>query len=288
MTLHLVRMGGLVVLIVLCTFYPFLPGAYDGLAVSLSAMAQMFGMAGLLLIPVGGFWLTYEMRKRARRKRDRPTTPRRYYFAIASLAVCLIVALAVSFGAFMALSLALGFLTLMLWFYILSRLIPRLKLLKTAEAEDFNPAPLYLVFVPTVVLIFQISLAAPATEFSRSRAIAQSAELIGDIEEYHAAFGHYPGSLLALHKDYLPSVVGIEKFHYAPNGEAYNLFFERPTFLFDFGIREIVMYNKLDEHVMVSHAAWILAGAPEDLEARQGWHSVHNASNPHWKYFWFD
>jgi len=32
------------------------------------------------------------------------------------------------------------------------------------------------------------------------------------------------------------------------------------------------MYNRLDEHVMVSHAAWILAGAPEQLEARQGWH----------------
>jgi hypothetical protein len=288
MTVHIVRIAGLVMLIVLCTFYPFFPGAYDGLAVSLSAMAQIFGIVGVLLIPVGAFWLAYELRMRARKNSDRPITSRRYYFALASLAVCSIVALAVSFGAFMALSLSLGFLTLALWFYVFSRFIPRLNLLKEAEAENFNPAPLYLVFVPTLVLIFQIALAGPATEFSRSRAIAQSAELIGDIEKYHAAYGHYPSSLLALHKDYLPSVIGIEKFHYAPNGEAYNLFFERPTFLFDFGIREIVMYNKLDQHVMVSHAAWILEGAPENLEARQGWHTVHNASNPHWKYFWFD
>jgi hypothetical protein len=92
----------------------------------------------------------------------------------------------------------------------------------------------------------------------------------------------------ALHKDYKPSVVGIEQFYYAPNREAYNLFFEQPTFVTDFGIREIVMYNKLNEHVMVSHAAWILAGAPEDLEARQGWHISHDASIPHWKLFWFD
>jgi len=60
------------------------------------------------------------------------------------------------------------------------------------------------------------------------------------------------------------------------------------TFATDFGVREIVMYNRLDEHVMVSHAAWILAGAPEQLEARQGWHSSHDASSPHWKLFWFD
>ncbi|MCA1633009.1 MAG: hypothetical protein LC802_04615 [Acidobacteria bacterium] len=275
-------------LIVLCTFYPFLPGEYDGLAVPLSAMAQTFGMVGLLLVPVGVSWLAYELRNRARRKMNLATKARGYYFALASVVAFSIVAIAVSLGAFMGISLSLGFLTLALWFYIVSRLIPRLKLLKKAEAEDFHPAPLYLVFVPSVVLIFQITLAAPATEFSRNRAIAQSAELIGDIEEYRAAHGRYPSFLQAVNKDYHPSVVGIEQFHYAPNGDAYNLFFEQPTFLFDFGIREIVMYNKLDEHLIMSHAAWILTGASEELEARQGWHSVHNASGPHWKYFWFD
>jgi hypothetical protein len=66
------------------------------------------------------------------------------------------------------------------------------------------------------------------------------------------------------------------------------LFFEQPVFLFNFGIREFVVYNKLDEHIMMSHAAWILEGAAEELEARQGWHAVHDASSQHWKYFWFD
>lgn len=288
MTLHLVRIAGVVMLVVLCTFYPFLPGKYDGFAVPLSAMAQMFGIVGLLLVPVGAIWLAYELRKQARTKQNLQTKERRYYFVTASIIASSIVALAVSFGAFMALSFSLGLVSLALWLYILSRIIPTLKLLEKGEVENFNPAPLYLVVIPTLVLMFQIALAAPATEFSRNRAIAQSAEMIGDIEQYRAAYGHYPSSLLALHKDYQPSVIGIEKFHYAPNGEAYNLFFERPTFLFDFGIREIVMYNKLDEHIMVSHAAWILDGAPEGLEARQGWHTVHDASSAHWKYFWFD
>jgi len=288
MTLHLVRMGGLIILIVLCTFYPFLPGEYDGLAVPLSGMAQAFGMVGLLLVPVGVLWLAYEVRKRARGKRNLPTKARGYYFALASMVASSIVALAVSLGALISIGLSFCFLTLALWFYIVLRLIPRLKLLKKAEAEDFNPAPLYLVFIPSLVFILQITLAAPATEFSRNRAIAQSAELIGDIEEYRAAHGRYPGFLVAVHKDYYPSVVGIERFHYAPNGEAYNLFFEQPTFLFDFGIREFVVYNRLDEHLMMSHAAWILEGAPEELEARQGRPAVHDASSPHWKYFWFD
>lgn len=288
MALHLIRISGLIILLVLCTFYPFVPGEYDGLAAPLSAMAQTFGVVGLLLVAVGISWLAYEVRKRARAKRNLPTKARGYHFVLAALAASSIVAIAVSLTAFMGFSVSFGVLTIALWFYVVARLRPRLKLLRRAEAEDFNPAPLYLVLIPVVVLIFQITLAPRATSFSRNRAIAQSAELISDIEKYHAAYGRYPSSLLALHKDYKPSVIGIEKFHYAPNGEAYNLFFEQPAFMSDFGIREIVMYNKLDEHVMVSHAAWILAGAPGELEARQGWHSVHDASIPHWKYFWFD
>jgi hypothetical protein len=38
-------------LLMLCTVVPFLPGGYDGLAVPLSAMAQMVGTAGLAIVP---------------------------------------------------------------------------------------------------------------------------------------------------------------------------------------------------------------------------------------------
>ena len=288
MTLHIVRIAGLIASLVLATFYPVLPGGYDPLATSLSAMAQTFGIVGLLVLPVGLAWLVSELQKRARRKRNVATKARGYYFALASMMTASIVAVAAVFAALINGGLAFAVLTLVVLCYIGSRLIAKLKLLKKAEAENFNPAPLYLVFIPVIVLGFQLILAARASDVSRNRAIAQSAELIGDIEAYHAAYGRYPSSLLALHKDYKPSVVGIEQFNYAPNGQAYNLFFEQPTFVTDFGIREIVMYNRLDEHVMVSHAAWILAGAPEELEARQGWHSSHDASIPHWKSFLFD
>lgn len=288
MTLHVVRIGALVMLPVFVTFYPFLPGVYDAVAVPLSAMAQAFGAVGLLFVPVGLAWLIYELRKRRRRNGNLPAKPRGFYFALASVVVSLIVAIAISLGAFVSGSFSLVFLTLALWVYVAWRLRPGLQFLKKAEGASFNPAPLYLILVPAIVFVLQLTFAPHATRYSRNRAIAESAELIQAIEKYRAAHGSYPAFLQAVNKDYHPSVVGIDQFHYAPNGDAYNLFFEQPTFLMDFGLREIVMYNKRDEHVMASHVAWILEGAPESLSVRQGWNAAHAASTPHWKYFWFD
>src|SRR5690606_40688089 len=49
----------------------------------------------------------------------------------------------------------------------------------------------------------------------------------------------------------LTGVVGIERFLYEPNGEAYNLFFVRPAVELD--ALEVVMFNPLDEHRFASH-----------------------------------
>jgi hypothetical protein len=282
-------MVGITVFILLCMFYPFLPGKFDPLAVTLSTMAQVIGATGLLLVPIGVLWLVHELRKRARKRRNLPHAERAWWFAVASLVAASIAAITVSLVALMSAGISLCCLTLALWFYIVSRLLPRLKRLNKDASENLNPAPMYLLFMPVATLFFQLTLAAPATEFSRNQAITRSAEVISEIEKHYAAHGRYPSSLLAVWKDYHPSVVGIEQFHYAPNGNAYNLFFEQPRFLFDnLGTREFVMYDKLNEHVMPSHAAWILAWSPEQLSANQGWYAVQNASSPHWKYFWFD
>ena len=61
---HVVGMIAAIMLIVGCMVYPFLPGDYDGLAVTLSVMAQFFAMAGLVLVPIGLAWLAYELRAR--------------------------------------------------------------------------------------------------------------------------------------------------------------------------------------------------------------------------------
>jgi hypothetical protein len=273
----------------LCIVYPFLPGSYDKLAEGISTIAQTFGLVGLLLVPVGVLWLVHEWRRQARKQRGLPGKDRRYGFALTSLIVGSLVALVLSLFAASSTGLSFGLLTLALWGYSVFRWLPRLKQLKNATAETMHPAPLYLILLPVAALILQLVLAAPMTEFSRNRAIMNSAELINEIENYHAAQGRYPDSLLALNVDFPPSVVGIAQYHFARNGDAYNLFFQQPRFLLpELGAREIVMYNRLDEHIMPSHDAWILMSTPEELLSRQGWYAVHDTEIPHWKYFWFD
>lgn len=283
MALHLVRIAAIILVILAGSFLPFLPGGYDGLAVTLSAMAQVLGLASLLLVPIGGLWLIYEFRE-FRQSKSKPVGA--YYFALAALVAASLVAMVVALGAFATFGLSLGFLTLALWGYVVTRLVPGLKRLKTAARDGFHPAPLYLVCVPVVVALVQWTLIPRAVTFSRNYAIRQSATLINDIEGYRQANGRYPASLAALWPDYKSGVIGIAQYHYEPYGDAYNLYFEQSAV--PFGTREIVMYNKLDEHHFPSHANDILRWTPEQLRSRKAYYALHDAASPHWKYFWFD
>lgn len=287
--LHLALISGITALVVLCIIYPFLPGEYDGYAVALSTMAQVLGAFGLLPALIGVLWFVYEVRKRARQKSILQTKARRYSFVLASVIAFSIVVASVALVAIATIGISIGLLVFVLWLYMVLKLIPKLKLLKNTESKGFSPVPLYLILIPVATLFFQLTFASSFTEFSRNKAMAQSVTLINDIEEYRARNGRYPSSLLAVWKDYTSSVVGIEGFHYAPNGEAYNLFFEQPRFLLDnIGAREFVVYNPRDEQTMISHDGWILLLTPEEIRASQGWYAVQNAAIPHWKYFWFD
>lgn len=286
---HLVRLGGAAALIAAGILLPFLPGSHDGLALALSTLAQASGVLGLLLLPAGIPWLVYELRKRARRPRSLPVKARRFLFMLAALATASVIAVALSLVALATVGLSLCVLGLAVWPYIVSRLVPGLRREKAAETVSFQTTPLYLVGLPAAMLAAQLALAGPVTDFSRNRAIAQAAELIRDLEGHRVREGRYPASLAAMWKDYQPSVAGIEKYHYAPNGEAYDLFFEQPRFLLDsLGTREFVVYNPRDEQVMVSHASWILLLPAEELRRSQGWYAVHDAGPPHWKRFFFD
>ncbi len=280
MALHLVRIAAIILVILACSFLPFLPGGHDGLAVTLSGVARMFGAVGLLLVPIGAAWLIYEFRQRTSKSIGT------YYFALVSFVATSLVAMFVALGAFIHLGLSLAIITLVLWIYVDIRFAPGLKQLKTAARDSFHPAPLYLVCIPVVVALVQWTMIPGAVTFSRNYAIRQSATLINDIEGYRQANGRYPTSLAALWPDYKPGVIGIEQYHYEPYGDAYNLYFEQAAV--PFGTREIVMYNKLDEHHFPSHANDILRWTPEQLRSRKAYYALHAATSPHWKYFWFD
>ncbi|MEO5894474.1 MAG: hypothetical protein ABIS06_02105 [Vicinamibacterales bacterium] len=240
----LVRSAGILVLLTLGAFYPFLPGDYDGLAVAVSLVAQILGAAGLLFVPIGALCLAHKLRKGVH---DRS-------YALAAAILCVPVAVTLCRFSF-----------------------------------SFPYTPFYLTVLPLVAFVLQLVLGSPVTEWSRTRAIANSTELIDALEQYRAAYGRYPESMAAVWPDYKVSVVGIAQFHYAPHGDGYNLYFEQPLPLISApGTREFVVYNPRGEHLILSHAAWHLAGPPTELAARQGWYSVSAASQPHWKRFRFD
>lgn len=289
MAFHLAAVVGIAMVIVCCVFSPFVPGRYDPFAAQLSTTAQLLGAAGLLLVPIGVVWQTSEMLRRSQRNPTSANPRRRYHFALAALITASFLVVAVSLIVLFGVSTSFGLLILALWFYTTFRCMPNLQRLKSSETESIQPAPLYLIFTPLAVLLLQVVLAAPLTEFSRNHAIANSAEFISHIEAYRAEHGRYPVTLAAMWKDYYPDVVGIERFHYAPYGASYNLFFEQPKHLFDnIGAREWIVYNPDDDHRMFSHTSWFLLLTPDELERSQGWFAVHDARVPHWKCFLFD
>ena len=263
--------------LILCTLLPFLPGPYDQFALSLSMMARVAGLFGLLLAPVGALWMASRY--------WRPLAGKQHAFAIAALIVSSVVWAAVSLAVWALGSLSLAVFCAILGVCVVVRIAPRLKGLKTAPPSTAAPA-LYFLVVPIAVFLLQQVVLEPAVEFSRNRAISNSAQLIADIEQYHATRGHYPPSLLSVHRDYSPEIIGIERFHYEPSGDAFNLVFEQPAS--PLGTREFVVYNPRGEQTATSHAMDLLQYTPQTLELSRGYYAVHDVPNTHWKYFWFD
>jgi hypothetical protein len=286
MTRHSIQLVMAGLLVVACMFLPFFPGGYDGLAVTLSFMAQGFAVAGLLLVPIGAFWLAYELGTRRRIDREWSGKDMGYWFGWAAIGVSTLVAIVVSLGAFEKVGLSLGLAVVALWAYCAFQLAARLKAISPSEVRAFNPAPLYLLVLPIVAAGFKFTLVGPAAEFSRNRVIDNSAALIADIERFRDSHGRYPVSLQSLHEDYKPGVVGVQRYHYEPNGESYNVYFEH--FPAEFDVREIVMYNPRGEQRFTSHNADLLEFTGAQLDLRRGDSRVFNASRPNWKYFLFD
>ncbi|HOZ96937.1 MAG TPA: hypothetical protein PLS07_07505 [Niabella sp.] len=247
--LNLIRHISLIIfltaLLALGIAYPFLTGDYDRLAMPISTMIQVFGLVGLSLVPVGILWLTI---------------PKYMFgFAIAAMVVSTIILLIISLFAILSVGKAFGLLTILLWTFILTLVIPKVKQLKGQASKKFVLLPFYLICLPISTLLLQLTLAKPLTQLSRNRAIENAYQFIRHIDEYHTQSGQYPLTLQAQNKDYYPDVVGVEKYLYAPHGKGYNLSFEQPRFLLDhFGTREWVVYNPLDENSVYSHTAWLL------------------------------
>lgn len=278
--IHALGIAGATAGIVLLTLLPFLPGTFDSLSVPVSVMFQILGKAGLLLVPVGALWVLTRYSTRLARNE--------YGIARAALIGSSVVWILSSLGALVTMNLLLAIGSIALGTCVIAGILPRLRALKDPAHRSTSPAAFYLLVVPLAVAVLQTIAVARAIEFSRNRAIRNSAPLISDIERYRAANGRYPESLMSVWPDYHPGLIGIREYHYEPRGEAYNLFFEQLAL--HVGTREFVMYNPRDQHAMTSHKMDRLQLSPEQLALDQtrGHNALHDTQYPHWKYFWFD
>ncbi len=285
--IHLLYIIGTIIALVGALFLPFLPGDFDAFAVTLSVMAQVFWLGGVILVPVGILWLIHEWR----RHRLPPTVRSRavrFKFAVVALFAGSLVMLTVSACAAVMPSVSLGVILIMVSMHLGLFFFSRIRPLKSpaASASTIIPTPLYLIAIPVIVALSHVLFMDVATESSRRRAIAACEGLIRDIEEYHARTGHYPTSLLSVWKDYRPRIMGISGYDYELNGKAYNLSFEQ--FTARIGTREIVMFNKLGEHTMTSHDQDLLRLSGEQLALQRGFYEAVESPIPQWKYFRFD
>jgi hypothetical protein len=278
---HIARLAASTVFLLLMTFLPHLPGRFDSLAAPASLMTQVFGAASLVLVPIGAVWLACHRSNRLRRHQ--------WLIALIALIASGPVSMLVALAAVVSDSVLLGSFCLTLWLLGLARAGKVVRRLKGAPGEEVSAAAPLLLLVPLFLFAFQIMLAERVEDWSRRFAIQNASPVIEAIEAYHRAQGRYPLSLHAVGDDDRPGIIGISGYRYEPSGDAYNLFFEHPSF--HFGTREFVMYNPLDRQAFTAHRRDILELSPDALALDQsrGHYAAYDVpGQPHWKRFLFD
>ena len=245
---------------------PYLPGRFDASAATFSFVVQVASYVSLLMVPVGLAWMVSRRRSRLWH---------RMALALAGLLALVITVAAVSMNQLsLGVMLGVGAIILLLTTH---RRSPT-----DSEHVGHKPSaiPFCLVCVPLILVTFRSTVLPRAADWSRDRAIGHSSPLIAEIESFRQRRGHYPVSLQSLHPDFPTGVVGIERFHYEPNGEAYNLYFVRRHIALD--AEEAVVFNPRGEHHFTSHALDILEYDGEQLDLRRGDRRRTRLTQPDW------
>jgi hypothetical protein len=262
----------LTAIVCLAMLLPYLPGRFDASAATLSFVAQVASYVSLLLMPVGLLWTV---------------NPRRSgLWCTLSLVVSGFIAFVIAAAAVSVNQLSLGVMLGVGALIVLRTAYRRSRGDVKHVARKLNRIPFSLVCVPLVLVTFRTTVLPRAAGWSRDRAIEHSATLIAEIESYRQRRGQYPVSLQSLNRDIPTGVIGIERFHYEPSGEAYNLFFVRPHIELD--AEEVVIFNPRDEHRFTSHELDILQYDGEQLDLRRGDRRRTRLAQAHWMSILFD
>lgn len=251
---------------------PYLPGRFDASAATFSFVVQVASYVSLLMVPLGTAWIINPRRSRLWH---------RLVLGSAGLVVFVITIAAASMNQ-LSVGVMLGFSAVML----IRTLWWRSRDDSADATHKRKAVPFCLVWMPLILVTFQATVLPSAAIWSRGRAIQNSALLVAEIESFRQSRGHYPVSLQSLNPDVPTGIVGIERFHYEPNGESYNLFFVRLHTELD--AKEVVMFNPRDEHRFASHELDVLQYNGEQLDLRRGHRRRTRLTHPHWISIVFD
>jgi hypothetical protein len=232
----------------------------------LSFVVQVAGYLGLLLVPVGSAWMVNRRRSRL-------------WYGL-TLVLGGIVAFVITAAAMSMNQLTMGVMIGVGAILLLRAGFRRSRTDSERIGRRVNPIAFCLVCVPLILVAFRATVLPRAADWSRDRAIRHSAALIAEIESFRQRRGHYPASLHALHPDLPTGVIGIERFHYEPSGDAYNLFFIRHHLMLD--AEEAVVFNPRDEHHFTAHALDILQYDGAQLDLHRGDRQRTQLAHPHW------
>jgi hypothetical protein len=231
-------------------------------------IAQVVGFIGMLLVPIGVLWLIQELRKIKGNSEPSNNWRNGYYFAITATILCTIFGLFFALGFLMNLGPVSAIAVLLLTGLGIAKAAHSIRKLRKETTVRFHAAPLYLLSIPIIAFSVRFFFIGPVSDFSRNYAIEKGQHLVGIIEEYYARHNRYPHSIEELAFVPKPSIMGIDKFQYELFGDTYNLWFEQ--YLEVGATREVVMYNKNNEHNVKGHYA------------------SFNAKQPSWRYYWLD
>jgi hypothetical protein len=266
----MIRAIVLTAVLCLVMILPYLPGRFDASASALSFVVRVGSYVSLLMIPLGLAWMVSPRRSRL--------------WCRLALGLTGVIASVITFSTVLANQLAVG---VMLGFGAIVLLRTAYRRFRTGlDHGGPQKIPIYLVCIPVILVTFQATVLPYAAAWSRDRAIRHSAPLIDAIESFRQRRGHYPVSLQSLNRDVPTGVVGIERFHYEPNGETYNLFFVRLHNELD--AKEVVLFNPRDEHRFTSHELDILQYDGEQLDLRRGDRRRTQLAHRHWISILFD
>ncbi len=275
---HLARGTGLTIGVVAAVLWPCVPASYDPLALPISLVARCVSWTLLVFVPIGVVWWCRDI------VIGRPTGARLLGAATLTAAIATGAVGVVSAAAFGGVVLAVicastvGILLRGRW----TRWIRA-----ATEMGNGTVALLYFVAVPGVILALQLWLFELAVTANRARLMTSAAPLIAQLEEYRAARGEYPESLLSVTTDYPPQSASTPRFWYERASAAYNLAFEQPPSALD--MREFVVYNPAGRAVLTSHDSDLLLFQGDELERRRGFPSSADVpSQPGWRVFRFD